>query len=793
MEEEMKHWESTKATMGMVSGPFQSELLVCQRTNHIINSQGFWYCNPLDYAMPILMFQITVVFFTARILFLFLKPLRPSLTIAYILAGMVVSPSLFGKNNRYLAEIFPPEGITVLMTFSELGFMIHLFAKGVQVDTGILWRARRSELLIGTVCFFSPFLSTILSYFTLNRLVDLGGSLRDTVPYVAIVNSLSSFPVITLLLTDLRILNSDLGRFATHVSLVCDTWTWSLSLLAVVFRCTKLESLWSILFILTFVSVVIFIIGPVIKRSTRQAQDGEEEEVHFYQIMVILLGCALLSEILGQHCSFGAYLMGLALPQGPPFGTTLVQKLETVSDSLLVPTFLAASGLRTQLSGMVAVSSGYMQVIIIMGYVGKFFGTFVAAIISGTPFWDAVPLSLIMCYKGIIEVAVYIMWFDRKMIDRQVYAQLLVTMVIVTTLIRPLVAYLYDPSSRYMINGRRNLPESKEGVKIQILVCLHSEDTVPTMVNLLEASNPTPVSPISVFVLHLEELKGRCAAVLVPHHHLDRTASRGAGSDHIVNAFTNYEQSSGGSAVVQHFTAISPFESMHDDVCALALDKRTHLIILPFHKTWDIDGSEGFTKYGFRSVNRNVMSRAPCSVGVLIDRGSLGSAHHTAGGEAMPYRVSVLFLGGADDREALAYSMRMVGHPRVSLTIVWVKIREDQDESESQLDKDTMDNFWAKVGKSRNVKYVEETTKDGVGTIQVIRSIETAVDLLIVGKHHDPWSPLIFGLMEWSENSELGVIGDLLATSDFHFSVLVVQREPTAAASFPLLGLAISG
>ncbi|KAI6670902.1 hypothetical protein NL676_005787 [Syzygium grande] len=790
--EGMKNWQSKDATIGSVSGPFQTEILVCQRTDNIVNSQGVWYSNPFDSAMPILMFQIILVFFTARILFLFLKPLRPSLTIAYILAGIVIGPSVLGHNRRYLAKVFPPGGITILMTFSELGFLIHLFTIGVQIDTGILRRARKRELLIGTMCFLSPYAVAYLSYFALKGLVDLDGSLRYSVPYIAIVNSLSSFPVITSLLTDLRILNSDLGRFAAHVSLVCDSWAWALSLLSnaagVAFQHSKSESLWSIFSTLMFISLIVFIVRPVTKWSIQCAEDGKEEEVHFFEIMVILLGCALLSETVGQHSGFGAFLMGLALPHGPPLGTTLVQKLETVSDSLLVPTFLAVSGVRTDISSVVAASSGYTQVIIMMGYVGKFSGTLVTAVGCGTPFWDAVPLSLIMCCKGIIEVAIYVMWYDRKIIDQQVYAQLVLTMVIVTTLVRPIVAYLYDPSSRYTINGRRTLPQSKEGVKVQILVCLHNEDSVPTVMNLLEASNPAPHSPISVFVLHLKELRGRCASVLVPHH-LDKAASKAPGSDHVVNAFTNYAQRNCGSAVVQHFTAISPYESMHDDVCALALDKRTHLIIVPFHRTWAIDGSVGSTNRSLRNVNMNVMGKAPCSVGVLIDRGPLVSALHAAAGEATPYRVFVLFLGGADDREALTYSLRMADHPWVSLTIVWVKSREHENEGESQLDKEAMGDFRAKVGNNRKVKCVEEMTRDGVGTIRAIRSVDTAVDLLIVGKHHDPSSPLVSGLTEWSEYPELGVIGDLLATSDFRFSVLVVQREPTAERSLPFTEL----
>lgn len=135
--------------------------------------------------------------------------------------------------------------------------------------------------------------------------------------------------------------------------------------------------------------------------------------------MVILLFFGLLSEILGQHSGFGAFLVGLALPGGPPLGTTITQKLETISNVLLLPVFLAASGLRMRLASTGGPPSlVFTELIIMMGYVGKFCGTLVSAHLCGMPLWEAIPLSIIMCCKGIIEVAVYTLWYDRKVLFR---------------------------------------------------------------------------------------------------------------------------------------------------------------------------------------------------------------------------------------------------------------------------------------------------------------------------------------------------------------------------------------
>jgi hypothetical protein len=68
---------------------------------------------------------------------------------------------------------------------------------------------------------------------------------------------------------------------------------------------------------------------------------------------------------------------------------------------------------------------------------------------------------------------------------------------------------------------------------------------------------------------------------------------------------------------------------------------------------------------------------------------------------------------------------------------------------------------------------------DGPGTSSVLRDIANEHDFFIVGRTHDSNLPQIQGLTNWSEFSELGVIGDLLASPDFESRAgfLVVQQQ----------------
>ncbi|KAH9668138.1 Cation/H(+) antiporter 14 [Citrus sinensis] len=382
-------------------------------------------------------------------------------------------------------------------------------------------------------------------------------------------------------------------------------------------------------------------------------------------------------------------------------------------------------------------------------------------------------------YTGIPEIALYCMWKDKKTITSQIFALLIANMVIVTSIASAVVGYLYDPSRRYKLDVRRAISKTKQN-NLRILVCINKEDNMNPIISLLEASNPTRNFPITAFVLQLIELKGSVTAFLKPYH--QHTQSVVASSTHLINAFAQLERSYHGNIVVQHFTTIAPYASMHDDVCTLALDKRAAIIIVPFHKQWGVNCLVESSELPIRALNGNILDKAPCSVGVLVQRGKIKSIRPTFDFQ-LSYHIVMLFVGGADDREALAYSRLMVEHPNISLTVVWF-VSSDPDTSsgiettdDRDLDNHAFDEFKDSVV-TKKITLRVEIVKDGIGTTRVIQTLTENFDLFIVGKNHDPCSKVTLGLSEWIEYPELGIIGDTLVNSSEEFSVLVVQQQP---------------
>lgn len=210
---------------------------------------------------------------------------------------------------------------------------------------------------------------------------------------------------------------------------------------------------------------------------------------------------------------------------------------------------------------------------------------------------------------------------------------------------------------------KRSIQKSGLEAEFRVLVCIHRPSNVLAIINLLEASHPNMKSPMSVYVVHLVELTRRASVMLIVHNTNTRSSggtrtgtaanTAQAQSDQIIIAFESFQQHYLEHIAKQPLTTISPYSTMHDDICGLGQDKRSAFIIIPFHKQQGADTKMEAINPAFQTMNQNVLANSPCSVGILVDRG-LSAASLTS--NQATHHFVVLFFSGAEDREALAYA-----------------------------------------------------------------------------------------------------------------------------------------
>ncbi|XP_020202663.1 cation/H(+) antiporter 15 [Cajanus cajan] len=789
-------------TTTMAPFDLSNRSIICY-TPTMTTTNGLWQGdNPFDYSLPLFIFQLTLVVFATRFFVFILKPFRQPRVIAEIMGGLLLGPSVFGRNERFANAIFPLKSVMVMETMANMGLIYFLFLVGLEMDISIIKRAGKKTLSIAIAGMILPFLVGI-GLSSLILVDDKSMSHPGYVLYLATVLSATAFPVLARMLVVLKLINTDLGKLALSTSLVNDVCTWMLLALAIALseqNTSNWASIWVVLSNLAFVSFCLIVVRPAVTWLIKRTPEGKPFTE--FQICIVLTGVmisAFITDVLGTHSVFGAFVYGLVIPNGP-LGAAIIEKLEDFVSGLLLPLFYALIGLKTDISLISGASSwAFLFVVIPLSCVGKIVGTMLMTLVFQIPNRDGVVLGLLMNTKGLVEMIVLNVGREQKVLGNQIFSLMIIATLVMTAIISPIVSLIYKPRKRLAPYKRRTMQNTRLDSELRVLVCIHTPRNVPTMVNLLEATHPHKRSPICAYVLHLVELTGRASAMLIVHANrqsggpaLNKTQAQ---TDHIITAFQNFEEHV-GHVQVQPLTAISSYSTMHEDICNLAEEKRVSMVIIPFHKQQTVDGEMEDTIPQFRMVNHNLLQSSPCSLGILVDRGLNGS-NRLIGNQAS-HEVVVLYFGGPDDREALAYGWRMSRHPRVKLIVMHFIQRKETttqtpqedllftnlDQSftngrEEKLDEEYINEFKWVIANDDSVVYVDKYVSNGEETVAAIRSMTHANDLFIVGRGQGIMSPLTDGLTDWSECPELGAIGDLLASSDFETtaSVLVMHQH----------------
>lgn len=396
-----------------------------------------------------------------------------------------------------------------------------------------------------------------------------------------------------------------------------------------------------------------------------------------------------------------------------------------------------------------------------------------------------------------------------QVLNDQTFAILVLMALVTTFMTTPIVIAVYKPAKKLAKAGykHRTVQRNDTSSQLRILVCFHSSRDIPTLINLIEASRGIGKKEgLRVYAMHLMELSERSSAMLMVHKARRNglpfwNSTQDSDSTQIVVAFEPFQQL--GRVSIRPTTAISPMSSMHEDICSSADSKGAAMIILPFHKHQRLDGQLETTRADFRHVNRKVLEHAPCSVGLLVDRG-LGGPTHIAASNVNSV-MTVLFFGGHDDHEALAYGAWMAEHPGITLTIVRfllqpkilgeivsIDMNEFSNAEENNFDEEILDAYKKNVSENSSITYKERVVSNATETIEAIREYNRC-NLFLVGRM--PEGELAAALKTKSECPELGPIGSLLTSSRFSTtaSVLVVQQYHSQLSTHSLASLKEEG
>jgi len=148
-----------------------------------------------------------------------------------------------------------------------------------------------------------------------------------------------------------------------------------------------------------------------------------------------------LTEAIGIHALFGAFLAGVVMPSTAGLRVVLNEKLETFSSAALLPLFFAFTGLRMQISLLNDWHSWVMcAVIIVVAIAGKLGASMLMARWTGMNWRDSFSLGVLMNTRGLVELIVLNIGYDLGILSARAFAMLVLMALVTTFMTGPLLS-----------------------------------------------------------------------------------------------------------------------------------------------------------------------------------------------------------------------------------------------------------------------------------------------------------------------------------------------------------------
>lgn len=407
---------------------------------------GLELAGRLRQPLALLLLQMVVVIAAARLLGRLIRRFGQPAVIGEILAGVLLGPSLLGLLwPQALEFLFPPAALGPLQLLAQLGVLLFMFGVGLELDLGELRRQARAALVVSHASMALPLLlgmGLALALFPL--LAPAGVPFQSFALFFGIAMSVTAFPVLARILEERRISDTPIGRSAIASAAVGDASAWCLLALVVALVTARGPglALLTVALTLAFVLAVHLLFKPLLAQlfAARLAADRGGSSA-LALALVLLLGCAAFTEVIGIHALFGAFLAGTAMPRGMAFRAPLKERLQSFSMVGLLPLFFALTGLRTRIGMLQGLQDWLLCGLIVLAAVaGKLGGTVLAARWTGSPWREAFALGALMNTRGLMELIVLNLGYDLGILSARVFTMLVLMALLTTCMAGPLLS-----------------------------------------------------------------------------------------------------------------------------------------------------------------------------------------------------------------------------------------------------------------------------------------------------------------------------------------------------------------
>jgi Kef-type K+ transport system membrane component KefB len=377
--------------------------------------------------------------------------------VGQLIVGVVLGPTLFGPTVG-LTSVSPQ-----LAAMQFLATFLLLFMAGLEVDPADIFHIPLSTLLLGLLVFSIPF---GLTFVTVVGLYPHLGVILSA--FIATTLSITALPIMAVMVREFGLVDRTFGKVVLVAALVNELT--AITVFAVLLQLNSAGghaswgSLLTALGSTAVFLVVVFGAYEILKRlrARREARGASSDvmrhfrsrEAGFALLMVVSLGAALFSDVLGLTFVIGAFYAGILVTPsaaGPDANKGVQSALSVIMWGFFIPLFFAITGLQTNLrllwGGTALVAFFALLLVAMISKIGVGAG-FLR--MTGASLPDSFALGFMINSRGAVEIAMAVILYTDGIIST-FWFTVIVAVGVVCTMVAPigaLSAWRSEPGSR---------------------------------------------------------------------------------------------------------------------------------------------------------------------------------------------------------------------------------------------------------------------------------------------------------------------------------------------------------
>lgn len=391
-----------------------------------------------------LVFSIAVLLGVARLLGEAARRLRQPPVVGEILAGVLLGPSI-------LSALFPGFGSWLLPEtaiqaqlldgVALIGVLFLMVVVGLETDLGLIRTRWKVAAGVGIGGLIVPFgLGLAMGWFVPATLVAGEGQLVFAL-FLAVALALSAIPVLAKILSDLGLLRREFGQTALAAGMIDDICGWGL--LGMVISLASSGSLtWSagmttVGAIVLFFAATVLVARPAVQWGMAVVTENfTSRDMILTLVVVFSFGWGAFSQWLHLEPILGAFAIGVLFGQIRQMPVDVVQKLESITNGVLAPIFLATAGLRLRIDVLLEPELlAWTLALFLVAAVGKLGGGYIGGrFLARTSGRDALGYGVALNARGVLGIIVATIGLTMGIFGVEIYSMIVVTSVLTSVL-----------------------------------------------------------------------------------------------------------------------------------------------------------------------------------------------------------------------------------------------------------------------------------------------------------------------------------------------------------------------